>query len=470
MGIVRPENEHPIEKLNVPLFALLRGQIHGCSLLIPKTAFEALGVFDESRPTTQDYALWFQFMRQVPVHFDARVLLRSRVHPQQGSNSHAGHLDECNELWTGFLRALTDAEMTAMEGSRYRFLRRTADFLSRTPYKKALAVAEAMTSDCLAETKVTVIIPFHERVPLTMNAAKSALAQSHRNIEVILVDDGSLDDTSALQKLAALDPRLKILRQARGGPAMARNRGVGEARGEYVAFLDSDDSFVEEKVAVQLRFMMDNDLSFSHTSYVRQNERGESFETIDSGRFCGRVFPQIISGCPIATPTVMAATDLLKVNRFPEEMEYGEDVCLWIQLAYNWDVGGLPYPLTRVRVGPGTAAFDKSKQLIGLVNILSFVVGRPALRAYTDNIRQLLSELLKTLESSEYPSDSLANAASSQTERRRVGRLSFTDALKATRESLRQDGTFVTVRRIARRVRLALDSRPWALRQPRSKP
>jgi len=104
-----------------------------------------------------------------------------------------------------------------------------------------------------AEPLVSVVLPTYNRAHSLARAVRSVLAQSHRNLEVIVVDDGSTDGTVALvQKLAAADSRVRLVQQPNRGPAAARNAGVREARGELVAFQDSDDEWLTEKLEHQL--------------------------------------------------------------------------------------------------------------------------------------------------------------------------------------------------------------------------
>ena len=99
---------------------------------------------------------------------------------------------------------------------------------------------------------VSVILPAYNRAEQVKRAALSVLAQTEENLELIVVDDGSADDTlSALGEIR--DPRLRIVRQEHGGACRARNRGVSLARGKYAAFQDSDDVWRRDKLAVQLR-------------------------------------------------------------------------------------------------------------------------------------------------------------------------------------------------------------------------
>lgn len=98
--------------------------------------------------------------------------------------------------------------------------------------------------------RVSVVIPTYNRARWLRDAIRSALQQSHRPLEILVVDDGSTDDTGKL--CADMGPLVRHIRQEHSGAAVARNRGLEEARGEYVAFLDSDDLWQPRKLEVHL--------------------------------------------------------------------------------------------------------------------------------------------------------------------------------------------------------------------------
>ena len=100
---------------------------------------------------------------------------------------------------------------------------------------------------------VSAIIPTYNRAHIVCDAIDSVLAQTYPHIEVIVVDDGSKDDT--LQKLQAYGDRIRVFSQKNAGPAAARNRGITEARGELIAFLDSDDIWLPDKTERQVALL-----------------------------------------------------------------------------------------------------------------------------------------------------------------------------------------------------------------------
>ena len=105
----------------------------------------------------------------------------------------------------------------------------------------------------IVEGLVSVIIPVHNRPVLIREAIESALKQTYRPIEIIVVDDGSNDDTpEVLEKLASKNSEIRVLHRLNGGPGMARETGRKEARGEFIQYLDSDDLLLPGKFGLQV--------------------------------------------------------------------------------------------------------------------------------------------------------------------------------------------------------------------------
>jgi hypothetical protein len=398
-GDMRPHAVLTKSQLETPLLPLLRGLVHGCALLIPRMYFDEMGNFNEALPTTQDYDLWFRFFRSAPLVYDEQLLVRSRVHPGQDTHKKwHQHIAECNELWIGFLHKLTDEEFTRMEGSPYRFLVRTAQFLAQTPYSEAKKRADELVKERLANTKISIIMPFRDRFPWAIEAMESVKSQTHSNWELIMVDDGSSTPCIELGEAADEDNRIRYVLQPPKGPAAARNNGIRHATGQYIAFLDSDDLFEPQKLEKQLQFMEENLCSLSHTSYQRMTTGGELLEVIHSANLKGDIFPAVIGACTIAMPTVMGKKDVFQTIPFPENNEIGEDVCVWIELSAVHRWGGLDLPLTRVRISDQSSALNPHKQVIGLLNIALYCMRHEHLAAHNTWINRLVSAASRILD------------------------------------------------------------------------
>ena len=373
-GSVKPDAIYSEDKLNIQLFPVLRGLINGCTLLINKKYFDQVGKFDKKLKTTQDYALWFEIFRQAEIKFHHENLVKTRIHDERGTFKIPNHVAECNALWIGFLNSVTDHEMIAIDDSQFLFYQRTALFLKDTQYAEAKEHALYLADNVIKNTMISVIIPFYNRINLTLKAVASVMQQTHVNFEILLIDDGSDEDITQLIDLTKNNEKIRYYRQDNKGVSTARNTGLSLARGSYVAFLDSDDLFLPDKLEKQLILMEQNASFFSHTSYERISLTGEAIECINSGSFSGDVFPRIIASCGIATPTVMAKKEVFVNFKFKEDITIGEDVCLWIDIASKYSILGCEECLTKVRIGENTAALNIEKQKDGLFNIISYLM------------------------------------------------------------------------------------------------
>ena len=123
---------------------------------------------------------------------------------------------------------------------------------------------------------VSVVMPAHNSQSSLSESVQSVLAQTYRDWELIIVDDASRDGTLVLaRQLASNDPRIRVLPLEQNvGVAEARNRGIGAALGQYLAFLDSDDLWLPNKLQVQIDFMRSSSAPFSFAQYRRIGRDG----------------------------------------------------------------------------------------------------------------------------------------------------------------------------------------------------
>ncbi|MCP3680327.1 MAG: glycosyltransferase [Gammaproteobacteria bacterium] len=379
-------------QLNTPLFPLLNGLIHGCSLLIPKKHFLEIGKFDENLMHTQDYDLWFKFLRGNQILFIDKPLVRSRKHAKQSTYIVPNRWAENNALWSGFLKDLTATEMIAIGGSEYEFLKGIEIFVVNAQFKETEKLARKMIKEVLErDIKISVIIPFFERVAWTIEAIQSVQNQTYKNTEIVVVNDGATQDITDLLGIVKSDGRIKYFANKENlGVAVSRNVGIEKATGEYIAFLDSDDLFAPEKLEMQLKYMKRENFIFSHTSYDYININKEKIKFIDTSSAKGNVFSNIICSFVIAAPTVMVKTAILKDERFPENLDAFEDIFLWITLAKNYSFGVIDKPLSQVRVHEEIVAFDHEKQIKRLINIDLFLINHEYFCQNKEEIARLL--------------------------------------------------------------------------------
>lgn len=202
--------------------------------------------------------------------------------------------------------------------------------------------------------KVSVIIPTFNRASYVCEAIDSVLAQTYQDLEIIVVDDGSTDDT--LPVLETYGERLRLLRQKNSGPAVARNRGIFAARGEYIAFLDSDDLWVPSKLEKQVAVLdSEPEIGLVYTDCFK----GKSLEDITNGSGgcyaewapqSGDIFGQLTRLNLVATPSVLVRFAVLRrVGIFDPLLRRGEDYDLWLRIAHVTKARFLPDVLCLIR-------------------------------------------------------------------------------------------------------------------------
>lgn len=226
--------------------------------------------------------------------------------------------------------------------------------------------------------RVSVVIPFHNRIPWVAEALQSVFDQTYTDYEVILVNNGSTDDLAALEPMLE-DTRVRYVPQENRGSSGARNRGISLARGDYIAFLDSDDLWLPSKLEKQITYMEQHpNILMSHTSFYWIDRDGEFIGEVPADMLHrGSVYHNIYVGSRIATPTVMIRRDALdETIRFEEGLHEGADLLFWIQLAKKSEVLGIGEPLARVRIHGDNAASTPSAVIRGMNNLIDYGIKR----------------------------------------------------------------------------------------------
>jgi len=212
-----------------------------------------------------------------------------------------------------------------------------------------------MVSTPVAPT-VSVVVPCFNGARFVGEAVASALAQTHRDLEVVVVDDGSTDDSAA--RVRALgDPRVRVVAQANAGVAAARNRGAAEARGDYLAFLDQDDSWLPEKLARQLaRFAERPAAGIVYCDGFIVSEHGAVLDTWGA-RYrlpAGHVFEALASRCVIPVSTLVLPRATFEAVGGFRGFRYVEDLDLILRVAAGHPIEMVATPLARYRIHPGS--------------------------------------------------------------------------------------------------------------------
>jgi len=181
---------------------------------------------------------------------------------------------------------------------------------------------------------ISVIIPTWNRSISIKKSIESVLKQSNTNFEVIVCDDGSTDDTRSTVEGLRI-PCLKYLALPHTGlPAVARNRGIQAAKGDYVAFLDSDDTWTPDKLELQMQFMQKNKSKLCGTNAYRLGDKSKKNMLANPPTIC--TYEHLLATNWLIASSVLVDRNLLmKSGLFPETPSYRayEDWLLWMRLS-----------------------------------------------------------------------------------------------------------------------------------------
>ena len=179
---------------------------------------------------------------------------------------------------------------------------------------------------------ISIIIPFYNEETYFENCINSILNQTYSNYEIIIIDDASEKKfKDKLERYKNLYPNLikLVTHNINKGVSAARNSGILQAKGEYIAFLDSDDEWMPDKLEHQLKIIKQNKIDFIHGSYLILDER-ERFQGLLKATNMN--YERLLDSCDIGLSTVMLKTDLCKKYEF-SKISTKEDYVYWLKLS-----------------------------------------------------------------------------------------------------------------------------------------
>jgi len=215
-------------------------------------------------------------------------------------------------------------------------------------------------------TKISIIIPTYNYAQYICEAIESVLNQTYKDFEIIVVDDGSTDNTKEVIKPYL--NKIKYIYQQNSGPSSARNRGIKEAKGEYIAFLDADDIWLAQKLELQIKFMeKEKEVGLIFSDMILFNEKGIiknsflkeklffnklSIKPLSSTEkvIYDNVFNALLQENFIPTNTVIVKKECFnKVGFFDETLFSVEDRDMWLRIGLFYDIGFINFPLVLTR-------------------------------------------------------------------------------------------------------------------------
>ena len=217
---------------------------------------------------------------------------------------------------------------------------------------------------------VSVIIPVYKAEDYVERTIRSVLAQTYSDLEVVIVDDGSPDQSIDVCRRFD-DPRIKIVQQANRGLAGARNTGIRNSTGDYIALIDADDLWTKDKIEKHVHHLENNPkigISFSYSELIDEHDKSTGLKQIPTK--IKDITPQYIlrrnpignGSSPVFKQQVFKDIEFKdnlygteEIFYFDESFKRAEDVECWLRIAVEtkWECEGIPELLTLYRVNPG---------------------------------------------------------------------------------------------------------------------
>lgn len=250
---------------------------------------------------------------------------------------------------------------------------------------------------------VSIIIPAYNCERFIEATLQSVFSQTYSDFEVIVIDDASTDTTfQKINSVAVKDPRVKVLKSEKNlGQAGCRNRASREALGSYIAFIDSDDIWLEDKLERQLAFVRERNLSFCYCGHGTIDAEGEVL--IPDLKIPAHTnFRSLLKSNPICTSSVIYDREKLGDIVMPERPWRREDWISWLTVSKELvgDIHGIPDPLCMIRRVAGSSSSNKIKLLPGHWAVYRTVAGLGIFSSTYYLVNFMFSSLAKRISAS----------------------------------------------------------------------
>ncbi len=211
---------------------------------------------------------------------------------------------------------------------------------------------------------ISTIMPTYNRQNLIVEAIESALNQTWTNLELIVIDDGSTDNTKILLSKYNHDKRFIYIYQNNLGQSVARNRGLKEAKGDFIAFLDSDNVWLLDKLEKQVEVINKNqDCDIFYGDCISIDEDGIEISRINMPRYSGYITKHLIKDNHVSMNTTLTKKKCFDVlGGLSEKVRVGDDYELWLRLSTQFKFKYTPEYFAKYRIMEEQISTDKARR------------------------------------------------------------------------------------------------------------
>tara|TARA_B100001093_G_C26855177_1_gene1027059 strand:+ start:1578 stop:2315 length:738 start_codon:yes stop_codon:yes gene_type:complete len=242
---------------------------------------------------------------------------------------------------------------------------------------------------------ISIIIPYFKKKKFIKQTIKSLLDQKYKKFEILIIyDDTEKKDLHLIKEIVASDKRIRLIVNKKNiGAGKSRNKAMGMARGDFIAFIDSDDIWHPNKLMVQSNFMIRKKISLSHTSYniIDENNNKIGFRRAEKISFI-----KLKKSCDIGLSTVMLKKNVIKKNQLFADLKTKEDFVFWLRLTKrNYDFYPIRKPLTSWRDVKSSLSSSIIQKLFNAYSVYRFYLRENVLKAVFSTIILSLNFLRK---------------------------------------------------------------------------
>ena len=219
---------------------------------------------------------------------------------------------------------------------------------------------------------VSVVVATYNMAGYLPIAVQSVIDQTYRHIEIIIVDDGSADETPSILGRWSEDPRVHVITQENQGQTAAKNRGIAAATGEYIAFLDADDRWVRSKLEKQiLRFRDSPKIAVVYSDQLYIDEQGAPLQRRGLKYPEGRITEQLLVDNFVNFSSAVVKREVLKeFGGFDATLRMSIDYDLWLRISTMYEFQCVNEPLVEYRVWPGQMSHKMLERTTCVLRIL----------------------------------------------------------------------------------------------------
>lgn len=212
--------------------------------------------------------------------------------------------------------------------------------------------------------RVSIITPTYNRAGFIAEAVESVLAQTMPDWELLIVDDGSTDNTLEALVSYGKDSRIQYMYQTNQGQGAARNAALAKANGEFIGFLDSDDIWMPDKLERQIACFEDHpDVHIVHGDETIMDEGGREVSRINMSRYSGRITPQLLADNSVSITTALVRREcFVTLGHFDTRYEVADDYELWLRFSARYRFHYDPRLVAGYRVMADQISSDKRRR------------------------------------------------------------------------------------------------------------